>query len=108
MVKSLAQLRKERDALLNKDKARQLKASRERQDKLERQRLEKEIKLLKNPGKAKVYSGLNKFGSAVKKFAKERATIINENLAAMEREEQRKRSYSPKKVYKVTPSKKRR
>lgn len=93
MVKTLVQLRQERDSLLNKSNVSKLSSNRKREDSLEMAQLKREIILLKHPGLTRagesVRRGLGRFGKGTVKFVRRRAAIIRANLDEMEREQRR-------------------
>ncbi len=86
MVKSLAQLKAERDRLVGKNTKGQLS----RQKALERKKLEAEINALKNPRVAAAKKG---FLSASKRFGasiKRNAGRISDNITSFAQEEERR------------------
>lgn len=93
MVKTLVQLRQERDSLLNKSNVSKLKSNKKNQERLEAVQLKREILLLKHPGLTRagesVRRELDRFGKGTVKFVRRRAEIIRANLDEMEREQRR-------------------
>jgi len=88
--------------LLRKAKAKSSLDSLARSRKLERKKLKAEISALKNPGslvaRKSLRSATSKFGG----FLKKRATIINENLSALEEKERKKKRTSTPRRRKTT------
>lgn len=87
MVKSIKQLKAERDRLLRGSDARKLKSNAATAALLERKSLENDIRRLKNPRLASAGAGIGKFARATGKFLKERANIVTANIEREMREE---------------------
>ena len=105
MVKTIEDLKKERDNLLRK-KSRTARWSAAKKSleklgsakRLEEKKLKAEIRALKNPGSAEARKKLRSAGSKFGAFVKRRAAIVSENLNELSSENPSPRSRPRKKT----------
>jgi len=90
MVKSLEQLRKERDKLVRISNARASQDNLSQSRRLEGKKLKAEISVLKNPRSTAAKKSLRSAGKRFGSFITKKAKILGQNINAALEEEQRK------------------
>lgn len=91
MPQSLESLKKKRDGLLRKAKARKSLMDLSKVRELERKRIKAEIFALENPKSIKARKILRSTSGKVGRFLKKRASVISQNLERIAREDEKKR-----------------